>query len=99
MGGHAFALPDGIRNLSHPSDDARMRAILDALRSSGFQNDAAEISRRWQEAMGLTTDVPAPDYMHCYPAELIAFVVEKAAKGRRRHGMPACAPRDNRWFT
>jgi hypothetical protein len=29
----------------------------------------------------MTTDVPAPDYMHCYPAELIAFVVEKAAKG------------------
>jgi hypothetical protein len=81
MGGHAFALPDGIRNFSHPADDARMRAILEALRRAGFQNEAAEINRRWQDALGLTTDAAPPDYMHCYPSELITFVVDKAAKG------------------
>ncbi|MGO9267828.1 MAG: hypothetical protein ACLQBA_23560 [Candidatus Binataceae bacterium] len=81
IGGNAFALPDGLRNLSHPADDARMRAILEVLRRSGFQNDVAEISRRWLEALDLTTDLPVPDYMHCYPDELITFVVEKAAKG------------------
>ncbi len=81
MGGDAFALPDGVRNLSHPADDARMRAILEALQRSGFQNDAAEISRRWHEALSLTTDSPAPDYMHCYPDELITSVVEKAGEG------------------
>ena len=56
MGGDAFALPDGIRNITHPADDARMRIVLAALRRSGFQSDAQEISRRWQEALRLTTD-------------------------------------------
>jgi hypothetical protein len=81
MGGNAFALPDGIRNITHPADDARMRAILQALRQSDFQNDAAQISRRWQEALRLTTDTPAPDYLHCYPDALINYIVEKAAEG------------------
>ena len=81
MGGHAFGLPDGIHNLSHPADDARMRVILEGLRRSGFQNDAVAISRRWQEALSLTGDAPAPDYFHCYPDELITLIVEKTAKG------------------
>lgn len=82
MGGDAFALPDGVRNITHPADDARMRAVLAALRRSGFQNDAQEISHRWQEALRLTTDAAAaPDYLHCYPDALINFVVEKAAEG------------------
>lgn len=81
MGSDAFALPDGVRNLSHPADDARMRAVLEALRSSGFRNDAAEINRRWQEALSLTATSPAPEYMHCYPDQLITLVVEKAARG------------------
>ena len=55
---NAFALPDGLRNLSHPADDARMRAILEALYRSGFQNDAAEISRRWLEALLHIDDSP-----------------------------------------
>jgi hypothetical protein len=81
MGGDAFALPNSVRILSHPADDARMRAILEALRRSGFRNEADEITHRWGEALGLTTDSPAPDYMHCYPDKLISFVVEKAAEG------------------
>lgn len=39
------------------------------------------MSGRWQEALDLTTDSLVPHYMHCYPDELITFVVEKAAKG------------------
>jgi hypothetical protein len=58
-----------------------MRAILEALRRSGFQDEATEINRRWQEALGLTTDVPAPDYMHCYAAEPIIFMVERPRRG------------------
>ncbi len=81
MGGNGFALPDGVSNLSHPADDARMRAILEALRRSGFDKDVAVIGRRWEEALSLTGASPAPDYIHCYPSELITFVVEKAAMG------------------
>jgi hypothetical protein len=31
--------------------------------------------------MHLANDVPAPDYLHCYPDELIAFIVGMAADG------------------
>ena len=81
LGGNAFALPDGLRNISHPADDARMRAILQTLRRSGFEREAASINARWREALQLTTDGPAPDYAHCYPDELIAFIVDRAARG------------------
>jgi hypothetical protein len=81
MGGDAFALPDGLRNITHPADDARMRVILEALRRSGFQKEAMEIKGRWQEALRLTTDTPPPDYIHCYPDALIGFIVEKSAEG------------------
>jgi hypothetical protein len=81
MGGNAFVLPDGLRNITHPADDARMRAILEALRRSGFEREATQVSERWQEALHLTTNTPPPDYAHCYPDALIGFVVEKAAEG------------------
>jgi hypothetical protein len=81
MGTHAFALPEGIRNISHPADDARMRAIPESLRRSEFENDAAEIGRRWQEALALTIDASPPDYIHCSPTELITLIVENAGKG------------------
>ena len=81
MGGDAFTLPDGVRNITHPADDARMRAMLTALRHLGFQKDAQEIDRRWQEALRLTADAASPDYLHCYPDSLVNFMVEKAAAG------------------
>jgi hypothetical protein len=80
-GSDAFALPDGVRNMTHPADDARMRAILLALRQSGFDTDASAIARRWEEALQLTADVSVPDYMHCYPDALIDFMVGTAATG------------------
>jgi hypothetical protein len=42
-GSDAFMLPDGVRNITHPADDARMRALLQALKGSGFQAEAARI--------------------------------------------------------
>lgn len=80
-GGDAYALPDGIRNITHPADDARMRALLAGLQLCGFDADVAEIRQRWQETLRLTTDVAAPDYFYCYPDELIEFVACKAKDG------------------
>jgi hypothetical protein len=78
---NAFALPDDVRNISHPADDARMQVILQALRQSGFEPEAAEIADRWREVLRLSMDVTAPDYAHCYPDCLIDFIVDEAAKG------------------
>jgi hypothetical protein len=80
-GSDAFMLPDGVRNITHPADDARMRALLQALKRTGFQAEAAQIGTRWQEALQLTGDTAPPDYAHCYPEELIGVIVEKAGAG------------------
>lgn len=81
LGGDAFALPDPLRSITHPADDARMRTILQALRISGFQQDAIKINETWQEALRLTNDHPSPDYSYCYPDSFIDAIVEKAADG------------------
>jgi hypothetical protein len=81
MGGDAFALPDPLRTITHPADDARMRTVLQALRISGFQQDAIKINETWQEALRLTNGHPPPDYSYCYPESLIDSIVEKAADG------------------
>lgn len=81
FGSNAFALPDGLRIITHPPDDARMRAVLEALRRSGFQREAGDIGKRWQEALLLTTDAPSPDYAHCFPDALIELVTAKAREG------------------
>jgi hypothetical protein len=80
-GTNAFVMPDTMRSLSRPADDARMRVILRALRRSGFKPEAAEISERWQEALRLTADALAADYAHCYPDALIDIIVDGATKG------------------
>jgi hypothetical protein len=81
MGSDGYLLPDGIRNITHPADDARMHAILKALQRSGFAKEASEVTNRWAAALLLTGSVPAADYAHCYPDSLIDLIVEKAAQG------------------
>lgn len=80
-GGDPFMLPDGIRVITHPADNARMRVMLEALRLAGFDRDAAQIDSRWQQALRLTTNTAPPDYHFCYPEGLLSFVVEKARAG------------------
>jgi len=53
-GSDAFMLPDGVRNITHPADDARMRALLQALKGSGFQAEAARIGTLRAPVMATT---------------------------------------------
>lgn len=91
-GGSAYAMPDGLRNATHPADDARMRVILEALRSAGFQKDVEKISGKWAEAVRLGGDAAEPEYMHCYPDELVRFVVDQALEGVREMDCRVAAP-------
>lgn len=81
MGGDAFALPSSTRIITHPADDARMRALLMALRQLGFVDSATSIKNQWAEALRLSDGAQGPDYKHCYPDDLIVLVVEKAIEG------------------
>lgn len=66
---------------SHPADDARMRAMLDALCSTGFANEANTIEQRWQELTSVLTAQVEPEYRKCFPPEIIRLLNQKARKG------------------
>lgn len=87
-GSDAFAVSSG----GHPADDARMRALLAALRRIGFSDAANVIGARWSEALRLSDGVQGPDYPHCYPDELIGFVVGKAIEGVQAMDCRIAAP-------
>ena len=80
-GTNPFAVPSGGRIVTHPADDARMRVVLASLRRTGFGDSAAAITALWNEALKLSENARVPDYAHCYPRELIDFIVQKALEG------------------
>ena len=61
---------------THPSDDARTKAIIDMLNLLGLKSDAAQIEERWHDYVRLTNHSAPFDYALCYPAVLL----EKLAK-------------------
>jgi hypothetical protein len=81
MGKDPHEMPTPFRPATHPADDARMRALLAALRLSGFQEDAAGIEARWREVLRLANASPSPNYPFCYPDDLIGFMVTAARQG------------------
>ena len=58
-----------------------MRALLGTLRLLRFDDSADEIGSRWNDALRLSDSSENADYIHCYPDELINFVVEQAIDG------------------
>ena len=92
QGSDAFLLPDGLRVVTHPADDARMRAALKALECAGFKSEADDLNACWQQVLELTTVAVAPDYAYCYPDALIDFVVDRAMKGASDMGCRLARP-------
>ncbi|TMI68688.1 MAG: hypothetical protein E6H09_21905 [Bacteroidetes bacterium] len=81
-GGNPFDVPRlGVS--THPADDARMRAILDALCICGFDEEAQEIETRWRELISALGFEPEPEYLRCYPTRIIKLLSEKALHGIR----------------
>jgi hypothetical protein len=81
IGKDPYEIPSTFRSASHPADDARMRALLMALKQSDFSREANAVASRWHDAMNLANAKAPPDYLFCYPDELIAMAVAKARQG------------------
>ena len=81
MGKDPYEMPTPFRPATHPADDARMRTLLAALRSSGFDQEAAAIVARWNDALALANAAPSPNYPFCYPEKLIQHMVAKVREG------------------
>ena len=67
---------------THPADDARMRAMLLALRLFDcFKNDADTIKRAWQEFTATMGYKAEPEYFQCYPDTHLVRLVSRAKDG------------------
>ena len=92
MGKDPYEMPTPFRPATHPADDARMRTLLAALRSSGFDQQATAIAARWNDALALANASPSPNYPFCYPDELIQHMVTKAREGVAEMGCRMAGP-------
>lgn len=56
---------------THPSDEARMRAILITLNELGDSQQAQNISQQWQQYKKIVLDSPNEEYAYCYPDNIL----------------------------
>ena len=85
-GDSPYALP--LREATtHPSDEARMRVILDGLRALQFDREAMDVERRWEELKSAGGFVAAPEYPAFYPETVLDEIVGTAFGGFQAAGI------------
>jgi len=77
---------------SHPADDARMRAMLYALRSAGFNDESSQVLWRWQSFLAESGVKPEPEYHRCYPDTILQTIAEHAKQGLARTQVRIATP-------
>jgi hypothetical protein len=80
---------------SHPPDEARMQAMLDALCLTGFEKEAANIEFRWRELISLLGVKPDPEFNRCFPKQITALLIEKAMAGTKAMNCRIASPQTN----
>ena len=78
-GGNPFRTPL-VSETTHPADDARMCAALAMLAATGFEAEATEIKKAWNEYVKIMNFAPEPEYQQCYPNDLLTAEIVSAAK-------------------
>jgi len=90
-GGSPFEVPFSALS-SHPADDARMRAMLYALKIAGFNVQASQILLRWQSFLADSGAKPEPEYHRCYPDAVLQTIAEHARQGLARTQVRIATP-------
>jgi hypothetical protein len=73
---------------SHPADDARMRALLQMLRSNpSFRSDADAIEMAWHNFLQVMGMKAPPEYRQCFSDKLISSAVMLCASGVQSIGI------------
>jgi hypothetical protein len=78
--------------LSHPADDARMKAMLYALTMLGFKDEANDIKVKWEELLTISGAKATPEYRRCFPDSLIQRIAEEAVAGVNSIGCCVAGP-------
>lgn len=66
---------------SHPSDEARMRAIFQMLNIMGLSKDGAVIKEAWDKFLNVVSNPIPQDYDYIFPQTLIEKLTENVKKG------------------
>ena len=72
---------------SHPSDEARMRAILQMLHITGQGANAMEIKKSWDKFLIATSNPVPPDYKYIFPNHLLEQLAENVLAGCQAIGL------------
>jgi len=83
-------------NSTHPSDDARVKGIVEILSLMGTEVDAAQIKQRWDDYVSLTGHNPLSDYALCYPASLLKKLARWVLLGCRELGLKVFSEQEPR---
>lgn len=67
--------------ISHPADDARMKAMLYALRQLGYTNETDMISAKWNELITISGAKADAEYRRCFPEHLLQTIAATAVQG------------------
>lgn len=78
--------------ISHPADDARLKAMLFALRQLGFTDEADQISGKWDELIAISGAKAEAEYRRCFPDHLLQEIATAAVQGVRDIGCLAVSP-------
>jgi hypothetical protein len=77
---------------SHPADDARMKAILCALKLIGFADEAKKIEQHWDELTSVLGFKPHSEYYRCYPDHIITLLAQHSLAGVQAIGCTVVSP-------
>lgn len=93
-GGNPFDLPL-LTTSTHPPDDARMQAMLDALCLIGFDEEASAIENRWNDLIKLLGAKPEAEYNRCFPKSVFNLLLDKNLKGVKAMNCRIAQPTTN----
>jgi len=70
---------------THPSDESRMRILIQGLKNLGFDEEAKRIGYRWYEVVKFW-GTPPTEYQYAYPESLLSDIAKLVLDGLRQSG-------------
>jgi hypothetical protein len=77
---------------THPAGDARMRCCLIALEQIGFNEEASEIRKKWDEFLRIVGQSRTDDYYIAYPETILKSAAEFCLVGIKEIGCEITHP-------
>lgn len=77
---------------THPPDGLRMQVLLLGLEHLEFKRDAEDLQAKWAQLLAITGARPSPEYLLCFPEQLLQQVALSAYEGTVSMGCSIATP-------